>query len=221
MTFSERTSSGIMDLSGTTVWSGGIVSGLIPQSGLDLNNGNTAPYAMVRDALRDSGTVGYKRQLDLFHKAYPAHPSFEMVVTQPKLVPMGNGRSLMAFTSFGPREASCGDFGDGYLYLVDTFTGLPDPSTLRLFTTSPEPDPQVQSRGLSVAGGLTTGKGAPSEAFIVSSASGITISASAPDASVTSIFIPNEGAGLSRITAWKEVLDFSLPLDPEAISADL
>jgi Tfp pilus tip-associated adhesin PilY1 len=144
-----------------------------------------------------------------------------MIITQPKLVPMGNGRSLMAFTSFLPKASGCGDFGDGYLYLVDTFTGLPDPKTYSLFTTAALPNPASSPLGGRVAGGITTGKGSPTEAFVIVSAAGVTVSASAPDASTTSIFMPIGSVPRSSLTSWKEVLDFGFELSRDSMFSDL
>jgi Tfp pilus tip-associated adhesin PilY1 len=208
MTFTAVQPGQLTDLSGAEVWSGGQVLGL----------GTNQAYSNIRASLKSSASMGYRRALDLGQLAYPTLPSYEMIITQPKLIPMGNGRSLMAFTSFSPKQSGCGDFGDGYLYLVDTYTGLPDPDTYSLFTSAPV---ATSPQGARVMGGLTTGKGTPTEAFVIASAAGITVSASAPDASTTSIFIPLGSASLSRLTAWKEVLDSGFQMTPQIMGSDL
>jgi type IV pilus assembly protein PilY1 len=223
MTFSDRTpeKSKLLDFSNAAVYSGGVVTGLSAQAGLTLTSGGTSGYNQLEAATRSPGSIGYRRALDLGKIAYPTLDNFELIVTQPKLVPLGNGRSLLAFTSFSPREAGCGDFGDGYLYLVDTFTGLPDPGTRQLFTDDAPPDSSTAPQGARVTGGLTTGKGTPTEAFVISSSAGTTVSASAPDASTTSIFIPSDAAGMNRLTAWREVFDSVFALTKEIMSDGL
>jgi Tfp pilus tip-associated adhesin PilY1 len=223
MTFSDRTEQAkdLMDLSGAAVYTSGAVTGLGASANIGGSSSGTTDYAKVQLASRSAKTIGYKRALDLGKLAYPTLDSYEMVITQPKLVPTGNGESLMAFTSFAPREAGCGDFGDGYLYLIDTFTGLPNPSTMSLFTNQAA-DPQSSNPlGRRVAGGLTTGKGTPTEAFVIASSAGITVSASAPDASTTSIYIPSGALQQSDLTSWREVLDYGFSIPPDVMSSGL
>ncbi len=52
---------------------------------------------------------------------------FEMNLYRPALNPLPGGGSHMAFTTYEPTEKLCGAIGKSYLYLVDTFTGLPRP----------------------------------------------------------------------------------------------
>ncbi|MDR1039283.1 MAG: hypothetical protein LBR80_03795 [Deltaproteobacteria bacterium] len=223
MTFSDRTSqsSSLMDFSGASVYSGGAVTGLSAQPGLTLAAGGTTTYTQLQAAMGSSASIGYRRALDLGKLAFPTLDNYEMVITQPKFVPLGTGGSLMAFTSFSPRDAGCGDFGDGYLYLVDTFTGLPHPGTRSLFTKAQASDPATSPQGDRVYGGLTTGKGTPTEAFVITSSAGITVSASAPDASTTSVFLNTGGVLKSNLTSWREVLGSGFDIEPHAISHGL
>jgi type IV pilus assembly protein PilY1 len=212
MTFRERTGE-LLDFSGVTVFDGGAVTGFAGEIP-DPSAGPVTSYGQLRNAAMDDGSAGYRRALDLGALTLPGRDSYEMVITQPKLVPLQDGRSLMSFTTFSPRDAGCGDFGDGYLYLVDTYTGLPDPATLSLFgKRSGSWDGEGSGQATRVPGGISTGAGPPTEAYVISSSNGVTVSASAPDASVTSIFIPMSQVSVSTLTSWREVLDtgFSIP----------
>jgi type IV pilus assembly protein PilY1 len=223
MTFADRTPDAdrIMDVSGATVLANGKVTGLASQPNLTPSGDGSVSYVQIEAQLRSGNTAGYRRALAIGPLFYPKQPhSFEMSLTQPKIVAAGGGRSFMSFTTFEPRAASCGDYGDGYLYLVNTFTGLPDPSTLKLFSAESQPG-QKPAASPAVPGAVTTGKGAPSETFLVVSSAGVTVSASAPDASTASIFIPEESVSISRLTSWREVLDSGFSLSPENMVSGL
>jgi hypothetical protein len=133
---------------------------------------------------------------------------------------MGDGKSYMAFTTYEPKEAGCGEMGYGYLYLVDTFTGLPSPETYRAFYTNGN---RPSGFGADEAMGvINTGQGIPTEAYIMATSKGITASASAPDLSVHTITIlKEEGAYVSGLTSWKEVLDYGFELSKEDMTKDL
>ncbi|MDR1041923.1 MAG: hypothetical protein LBR80_17510 [Deltaproteobacteria bacterium] len=222
MTFSDRTSesSRILDVSGAVVHVGGGVTGITPSANLPGSDGGATTYGLVSAQLRSPALIGYKKALKAgaaLYSAQQAHP-YEMVLTQPKFVLMGNGSSLTAFTSFEPRAGGCGDTGEGYLYLVDTFTGLPEPTTRSLFTAA---ETGAAGTGDRISGVVSVGKGKPTEAFVVSSSSGTAISASAEDASTVSIFIPLESLPNSRQISWKEVMDTGFQLSEEQMIMDL
>jgi Tfp pilus tip-associated adhesin PilY1 len=121
----------------------------------------------------------------------------------------------MSFSSFEPMEASCGENGYGFLYLLDTFTGLPSPEIYYAFYTGDATKPSALEEN-QVAGVLTTGSGTPTEAYITATAMGLTSSASAPDMSIHSIEL-TRGAGPEAmgITSWKEVLNYGFSLEPK------
>jgi type IV pilus assembly protein PilY1 len=214
MTFGDRTpeSARILDVSGGVVHTSGHVTGIAPTPALPGSAQGATTYSLVKAQLKSPALIGYKKALRAGDLLYPnQRHSYEMVLTQPKFVVLGNGSSLTAFTSFEPRTGGCGDSGDGYLYLLDSFTGLPEPSTRGLFTTD-----KTDSGGIGdkVKGAVAVGKGKPTEAFVVASASGTSISASAEDASTVSIHIPLSSLPASRQISWKEVLDTGFRLTP-------
>jgi type IV pilus assembly protein PilY1 len=228
MTFSDRTSdsSRILDVSGYRVYANGSVSGVTATPNLSGSGSGHTTYARVSAQLRSSALIGYRRALDIGNAVYPGQRhAYEMVLTQPKFVVLSSGRSLTAFTSFEPRAGGCGDSGDGYLYLVDTFTGLPQPSTAHLFSPDSQSSLQnpknPQAPQAAISGAVGVGKGKPTEAYVVTSASGTTVSASAEDASTRSIFIPASELPISRQISWKEALNTGFKLTGDEMVKDL
>ncbi|MDR1312770.1 MAG: hypothetical protein LBQ12_03520, partial [Deltaproteobacteria bacterium] len=219
MTFSDLTSesSRILDVSGAKVFPDGHVSGMAPAALLPGSNRGSSSYGLISASLKSPALIGYKRALNMGSVIYPnQRHAYEMILTQPKFVLLNNGRSLTAVTSFEPRAGGCGDSGDGYLYLVDSFTGLPEPTTLSLFTGKGGGiGPGVPGSGPGIVGAVAVGKGKPTEAFVVSSAAGTAISASAEDASTVSIFIPATVTERNRQISWREVLDTGYSLSKE------
>jgi Tfp pilus tip-associated adhesin PilY1 len=223
MTFRDRTLdlSRIVDVSGVTVHRDGAVNGLSADP--DVPEFSVAPstYRAVSIAMKSGSAVGYKRKLDMGNTFYPGQPHvYEMVVSQPKIFTTGTGTSYSAFTSFEPKESGCGDFGYGFLYLLDTFTGLPDPATFNVYYSSENP-PAPGIPDTQVLGAIITGEGAPTEAFVIVNASGITVSAAAPDASIHSLFLPTGEHAQNRLTAWKEVLDTGFAIPKDVMNQDL
>ncbi|MDR1314180.1 MAG: hypothetical protein LBQ12_10930 [Deltaproteobacteria bacterium] len=220
MTFSDLTgeSARILDVTGGVVYEGGGVAGVAASPHLPGSQSGPVHYGLIASTLKSPAVIGYKRALKIGDVLYPnQRHSYEMSLTQPKFVILANGKSLTAFTTFEPRAGGCGDTGDGYLYLVDTFTGLPEPSTWSLFNTGLPP---ANGSG-AVRGAVSVGKGKPTEAFVVSSASGTAISSSAEDASTVSIFIPANALPSSRQVSWKEVMDTGFQLTEELMVKDL
>ncbi|MDR1035687.1 MAG: hypothetical protein LBT40_03670 [Deltaproteobacteria bacterium] len=213
MTFSDRTtdSARILDVSGYSVYASGAVAGVTATPNLPDSDKGSSSFATVSSTLRSSSLIGYKKALNIGKVIYPGQKhAYEMVLTQPKFVVLSGGRSLTAFTSYEPRAGGCGDSGDGYLYLLDTFTGLPNPSTGNLFTNEkvdPGTSPKPGTQPVAISGAVAVGKGKPTEAYVVTSAAGTTISASAEDASNKSIFIGADELPTSRQISWREAID--------------
>ncbi|MDR2199365.1 MAG: hypothetical protein LBR53_07940 [Deltaproteobacteria bacterium] len=222
MTFQDMSKARVMDVSGAKVFKDGRVKGLSAQPGLSPGAGGTMNYPALSDLLRSLTFGGYKRRLASGKVFRPKeNHAYEMITTQPKLVAVGGGVSFAAFTSFEPRAENCGENGYGYLYILDTFTGLPHPSLGAVFhagTDSAKPSPFEEGE----AGGvIPTGKGAPTEAYISVSAAGITVSATAPDMSAYSVSLAGVGGLRNGALFWKEVLNSGFILDPEAMISGL
>ncbi|MDR1039325.1 MAG: hypothetical protein LBR80_04005 [Deltaproteobacteria bacterium] len=221
LTFRDRTqdAASLVNVSGVRVFRSGAVTD-VPTQSLAAANGVTT-YRELANVIASPDSAGYRRRLDMGSVFRPGEPhAYEMVLTQPKLAALGPGKSLAAFTSFEPKAQECGAAGYGYLYMVDTFTGLPEPSMHDAYHPSSS-TPAADLMPGQVAGALDVGEGNPSEAFIISSASGITISAAAPDASIHSVTIPQSEIHGSSLISWREVQDKGFVLPPHAMSADL
>ncbi|MDR2461179.1 MAG: hypothetical protein LBE38_10470 [Deltaproteobacteria bacterium] len=223
LTFKDRTADAnkLIDVSGVKVFRDGTITNITPTTLLTNVISGSTTYANLSGTMKQGAAIGYKRKLEIGKLFTPSQPhSYEMIITQPKLFSMGGGKSLMAFTSFEPKESGCGDNGEGFLYLVDTFTGLPEPSTHDSFYSTENPPAPTISRE-EVLGVLQTGEGTPTEAFVIVSAAGVTVSASAPDASTASVFLPLESGANNRLTSWKEVLNMGFSMPPSVISQGL
>ncbi|MDR1166170.1 MAG: hypothetical protein LBO66_09985 [Deltaproteobacteria bacterium] len=223
MTFSDRTgsASSIINVSGAKVFRNGQITNMPTQAIFPTGVGGTATYANLLKATLSPAVAGYKRALasGAVFKPGETH-NFEMSVTQPKIVSVGGGKSLTSFTTFEPMYTGCGGMGYGFLYLVDTFTGLPEPSTFAAFYAgSPPAGSNIQAN--EVVGVLSTGEGNPTEAFIMVTAGGVIASASAPDASTYSASIPRDAATASGVSSWREVLDSIFALAPAVRSQGL
>ncbi|MDR2199315.1 MAG: hypothetical protein LBR53_07680 [Deltaproteobacteria bacterium] len=210
----------ILDVSGAKVYQNGMVTDLAKNPFVPVSSGNTATYTQILDATRGDGTIGYKRRLDVGRDFMPGEKYIhEMVVTQPKIVPTGNGKSLLAFTSYlpgGPGFGGCGSKGNGFLYLVNSFTGLPDPSSAVYLQTAgakPGADPSK----VLVTGAVSVGEGNPSEPYVNYTARGTTISATATNTGVQTVFIPTDSSQRSALIGWREVLNTGVELTGEAM----
>ncbi|MDR2461178.1 MAG: hypothetical protein LBE38_10465 [Deltaproteobacteria bacterium] len=207
MTFSDRTADAtkLIDLSGVTVSQNQGISKLPKQSYLPAQKINN--YGTLKSTLINSSAIGYKRKLNIGSVLDPkSSHSYEMVLTQPKIIGLGGGKSILSFTSFEPKSASCGDYGQGYMYFLDTYTGLPAPELASHFTP-PSALPAHLKSDVAV-GAISLGSGNPTEAFVVMGAAGLTISATGSDSSFHSVFLPLELVPKSQISNWREVLDF-------------
>jgi type IV pilus assembly protein PilY1 len=222
MTFSDRTPDlgKLVDVTGVAVFANGTVTGLPPHAEIQGLQDGTTSYNELADAIRGNASIGYKRRLDIGYVFTPSEPhNYEMIITQPKVFSSGPF-NLMAFTSYEPKESGCGEVGKGYLYMVDTFTGLPNPRTAEYFHSGADAPDSSLPEG-QVTGVISTGDGNPTEAFVIASASGITVSASAPDASTFSIFLPANDELSGGLTSWREVLNAGFEMRPEAMSEGL
>jgi hypothetical protein len=223
LTFEDMSGSNIVDVSGAKVFRNGSVTGLAPNAAFGpMQPGGPLQYYDLSMAIKGSSAGGYKKMLDSRRIFYNSEGlmAYEMVITQPKLAAMGNGVSYMAFSSFLPKEAGCGENGYGFLHLVDAFTGLPAPALFEALYTSAGLRPTALEDG-EVGGVLATGMGVPTEAYIMSTADGMTASTSAPDMSVHSISLPKGDGSLHGVTSWKEVLDYGFAMPKDKMSEGL
>ncbi|MDR1038681.1 MAG: hypothetical protein LBR80_00650 [Deltaproteobacteria bacterium] len=216
MTFGDVTGEmpNLLDVTGAMVLQGGEVVNLKPQAGAPSAAGGI-PYMRLETAIRTQGVPGWKRRLDAQQQLTGIEGRlFEMVVTQPKLVSLGNGRSLLSVTSFRPGEDSCTGYGEGFLYAVDSFTGLPRPDTRGMFRSLPVSSTVPEG---TVSGVISLGVGNPTEASVLVAGGKTIIRAAASDGGVTDLEYLNTRANTSGFMSWREVMDSGFRLTKDAM----
>jgi type IV pilus assembly protein PilY1 len=213
MTFAERNVNDLVDVSGAEVYGSGQVVKLKPIAGLALGTGGTMTYDALARHLRGPA-VGYKRRLNLSELLANEKDSQEMVITQPQITRTGADKSVVSFTSYEPTAQTCGDFGRGFMYVADTFTGLGAPHMALLFPAQSG----AAGPGL-VAGGISTGYGQPAGAVIISVDGKAIIRASTSENSFYDVEVPTDNKQLNTVISWREVLNSGFEL-PKAIMSD-
>jgi hypothetical protein len=226
MTFKDQTEflGSLVDVSGVSVYPSGKVTGLPGASN----------YGGVQAKMLPSTVRGYKRRLNMVN-ILTGQESHELSDTQPKIASVGTGRSIVAFTSYEPSGESCGDFGNSYMYVLDTFTGLPPvylaevfsgasvsnqpdvgtPSTPGGGTPSPPDDDSSPSTESAISGGIHIGTGENNGATITVAANKVIVSAKNESNGVRELPIISSLGLPNNVISWREVFNtgFTLPKD--------
>ncbi|MDR2613046.1 MAG: hypothetical protein LBG06_09580 [Deltaproteobacteria bacterium] len=119
----------------------------------------------------------------------------------------------MTFTSFDPGEAGCGNYGEGLLHLVDSFTGHPDPTTCYLFAgdggspNEPASLPPPAAAGEEVTGWVSSGEWVDTEPIAIGTAGEYIVGATNKDAVTTQIHMPGDDLATSRLSSRREAHD--------------
>ncbi|MDR1052054.1 MAG: hypothetical protein LBP95_13500 [Deltaproteobacteria bacterium] len=228
LTFADLTplKADIIDVSGAEVLTDGVVRNIPATPLLTTNEGGTAMYEALRAAATSAPAIGYKRALEIGRTLLPGLPhKYEMMLTQPKIASIGEGNSLMAFTSFEPTNRNCEGIGRGYQYAVDTYTGLPMPlpSFGDAFMVADDGPAGPGSGPKVITGGVAMSGGRPTETVIISvEGKHIIRGSSGEDASFTDIEIATPESPLyNGLTAWREVLDVGVEIPADVMGADL
>jgi type IV pilus assembly protein PilY1 len=222
MTYSDRTLelNKLADLTGASVYRGGMVAGLKAQAGLTLGTGGTTTYTVLADAIKSDKFIGYKRQLDISRVLQPGiTDNFEISITQPKITGLGNGVSLMAFTSFEPNTVTsfCGDLGKSYMYLLDTFTGLPSPMLYSAFSNAPENAESALTDPVNlVPGGVLVGDNLATEASFYVTANSVTARTSL-GGSITDVSVEKDKGIGNTVISWREALNTGFTLSKDSM----
>ncbi|MDR0621701.1 MAG: hypothetical protein LBJ61_07485 [Deltaproteobacteria bacterium] len=214
--FSDRTPlvGSLVDLSGVTVYSDNT---FVEAPG---ENSNPSPqsYVALADAILQPTVLGYKRRLDMGRILRPGEShAFEISFTQPKILGMGGGRSLVAFTTFEPKVggSSCGPLGNSYMYILDAFTGLAHPGFASLFM------PDNASSVFLVSGGMATGTEIDSEVTIFVGEEHIAFSTDSADYSHWSKELDKGDASINAVISWREALNTGFEMTPESMTLEL
>jgi hypothetical protein len=218
LTFRDRTldAAQVYDVSGFEVY----YNKRTDTGSVKLPDGTFTGYTALSSLVRSPSYVGYRRRLNAGEILAPGEThAYELVFTQPKIMPLGNGDSVMAFTSFEPTAAGCGGSGYGYLYMLDTFTGLPLPSTLDVFKKIDDEEDKADRPGGHNPGVTFLGDGPPTEAFVTNDGGLAGLSQAMEE---VKLIPPTTIKGnATRLTAWREVLDSGFDLTKENRVVDL
>jgi hypothetical protein len=138
-----------------------------------------------------------------------------MALSQPKLVAMGGGLSLMSVTSLVPDDNIRGGFGAGYTRVVDAFTGLPRPELHETFNLERNGSGAIPASAPErmVTGGTLARVGKPTEASIIQAAGKTIFRASAPDGVVADAELVTTTSSSNGVISWREALDSDFVLD--------
>ncbi|MDR1166669.1 MAG: hypothetical protein LBO66_12540 [Deltaproteobacteria bacterium] len=206
----------IIDVSGAKVRRGGAIEGLAPHPLLPgVGPGGSFQYDALERFLKSPAPQGYRRKLDL-HERLGVNPRsrYELIMTQPKIVSAGGGGSNMSVSSLLPDDDFCGGYGLGFMYLLDTFTGLPRPGS----AVPPSGDDSLaKDRPDWLADGVFVGIGKPAEVTVIQARGKTIFRTAAADGGVVDIELLRESGGGPGLVAWREATEGMRGLSREAM----
>jgi hypothetical protein len=148
-----------------------------------------------------------------------------MILTQPKLTAMPNGRSIMSVTTYQPSNSECDPEGHSYLMLADAFTGLPAPYMADYGFDSSDNGFELDGKNgtlRQVTGYLSAGRGLATESWVLRGVSGITIGGASMNQVHNKVFVPSAVDGnVTGALWWREVSDMGFNLDLEQLQRGL
>jgi type IV pilus assembly protein PilY1 len=207
MTFGTVSVAGLIDVSDATVFTSKVVTG-IP----DITN-----YPALTAAMSLPTTPGYKRRLNL-SSLLKGRDLNEISLTQPQITSIGVGKSVLAFTSYAPPKGDgCGETGEGFMYVVDPFTGLAAPylsSMFKLISVSdPGNDGNDSPPDMIISGGVSTGSGQPSGVVLSHTDDALIVRTTTTENATIDGKIRTEKSVTNSIISWREVFNtgFQLP----------
>ncbi|MDR0356638.1 MAG: hypothetical protein LBJ64_13025 [Deltaproteobacteria bacterium] len=195
--------------------------------------GGIIDYQRVTDLMRGGQYLGYKRGLNVWNYKTPGQTrqNYEMILTQPKIDPLPNGRSNLVVSTYEPSSDYCNPEGHSYLLMVDTFTGLPAPymasygfddSDLTLDPGSGTPSGGQDERASQVTGYRSAGLGHSTEAWIIKGSSGTIYGNTSANQVQNRIFLNSSEDGfVTGPLWWKEVMDLGYDLSLDQLESGL
>ncbi|MDR2367400.1 MAG: hypothetical protein LBF58_04705 [Deltaproteobacteria bacterium] len=215
--FTDRTPvvNSLFDVTGIQVFSNGYVK---MSDGVTVQN-----YGALAQAIKNPSVPGYKRKLDMSRILFPNQThSFELNFYQPKLVGLGNGKSLISFTTFEPKSVAsfCGELGSSYLYILDSFTGLASPDLYSIFSSeTPIPFDQ-EGTAFLVTGGTFTSNQLNTEVTI-SYTDHVSIKTKTVENEEFKKELPLGYNEVSSVISWREAVNTGFTLSEDAMTLDL
>jgi Tfp pilus tip-associated adhesin PilY1 len=217
----ETASQKIVDVTSARVFGQGTVTGV---TGID-------NYESLVSSLKGASTLGYKRGLNIWAYNNAGHTTltYEMILSQPKIDPLPNGRSNLVVSTYEPSSDLCDPEGHSYLYLVDTFSGVPSPYMDDYdFEETQWPTKITVGTGADakeytmISGYLSSGKGQATEAYILKGTTSTIYGNKGIDQRPYEIELPASYDGfVSGTLWWREVLDMGLSVDPADLTKGL
>jgi type IV pilus assembly protein PilY1 len=222
LTFDDLTPkmNSLTDVTGAQVWASGMVTNL------SFGSSPSMSYRSLSKILRQDGTLGYKRKFDMGKILFPNQPhDFEVLFTQPKIAGLGGGQSVQSFTTFQPNAVAtyCGGLGHSFMYLLDTFTGLPM-ATKEMYSvfTSAEAGGNVSDPAAQlVTGGIYTGTEKDSESNFYRAEGRLIARASSGDNGIYDLEMESNDSFGSYPISWREVLNSGFEVSKEVMVKEL
>ncbi|MDR1051450.1 MAG: hypothetical protein LBP95_10305 [Deltaproteobacteria bacterium] len=219
----ETSQKRIADVTKARVFGDGSVTGY---------NGEINPinYSEVLNRMYSDDYLGYKRGLNInsYISSGVTANTYEMILTQPKINALPNGRSNLAVTTYQPSVELCDPEGFSFLYLVDTFTGIPSPESSRYNFDEAITGPitLAGSDGKTynqITGYLAAGKGQSTEAWILRSSNGVKYGTTGANQTPYEVNVekPDADAVVTGTVWWREVMDMGMSLEPEDLTKGL
>ena len=143
---------------------------------------------------------------------------FELINTQPQIIALGNGASNTAVTVYQTNYDICNPLGQSYLYLYDTFTGLPSPDMKDYYGM--DVGATNGNGSAQMTGSAYIGPGLGAQATVTRTETGLKVTGQAPT-SKADIKIP--GGVVSGFMSWREVMDMDFEMEKggDALFKDL
>ncbi|MDR1607749.1 MAG: hypothetical protein LBT38_04990 [Deltaproteobacteria bacterium] len=216
MTFNSRDINRLADVSSGQVYASGLVANLKAFPGLTVGVGGTTTYAILSKALKGDQVFGYKRRLNLTNILNGGTSSLEIATTQPQIASAGTEKSILGFTTYELTTQPCGAFGRGFMYVLDTFTGLPAPHLALSFSAKTGP-----AGSDLIPGGIATGYSQPTGAIALNVDGKVIIRSSTSENAIHDIEIVSENRVFKDLITWREAIDLGLDLSDKIMTDKL
>jgi type IV pilus assembly protein PilY1 len=217
LTFKTQKVEDLLDVSNGLVYKSEDVGG-IPDFGL-------VAYEYLTNYLATSTKAGYKRKLNLGSFLLNQNLN-EIALTQPQVTSLGSGRSVLALTTYAPGHDSCGDVGQGFMYVVDPFTGLAAPYLAQMFKlvtqsggVTSQATGEESAEELIIPGGASTGEGQPSAAVLVQAGGSLIVRATTTANATIDGKVTTDEMVTNAIVSWREVFNTGFQM-PKAIMSE-
>jgi type IV pilus assembly protein PilY1 len=215
--FTDRTSvvNSLFDVTGIQVFSNGNVK---------MKDGTTVQaYSNLAQTIKNSSVPGYKRKLDMSQILFPNQEhAFEVNFYQPKLVGLGNGKSLISFTTFEPKSVAsfCGELGSSYMYILDSFTGLASPELYSIFSSeTPVYFDQTKTAYLVTGGSFTSNQ--INTEVTVSYTNHVSIKTKTVDNEEFEEDLPLGYNEVSSVISWREAVNTGFTISEDSMTLGL